>query len=92
MNNDYAILTLLVKIYSVTGTAYDYSSDYTQSIKFYLKAQSLFGKIGNVEGIGLALNNLDITYLYTQNLDRSESCFKQAYILGKVNWNSLDHI
>lgn len=80
-NNEPGVSRLLGRIYNKMGTAYDYASEYSNAIKYYLKAKNIFESIGNLDGLGVSYNNLGISYLYTSELDKAESCFKEAYKL-----------
>jgi len=79
--NETHVSKLLGRIYNRMGTAYDYSSEYSNAIKYYLKAKNIFEAIGNLDGLGVAYNNLGISYLYTSELEKAEDCFKESYRL-----------
>ncbi|MEO9532484.1 MAG: tetratricopeptide repeat protein [Crocinitomicaceae bacterium] len=79
LNNDFRTSKLLGRVYNTLGTAYDYNSEFSHSIHYYLKAKNVFENIGNIDGLGVSYNNLGISYLYVNDLDKAESCFNEAY-------------
>ena len=66
----------MARIYVAYGTAYDFKSEYATSIKYYLKSTSIFEHLKMPEGIAVSANNLGISYLYTNDLDKSEKYFQ----------------
>lgn len=66
-------------IYNNLGMAYDYKSDYSHAIKYYLAAKDIFERLDKQDGLGVCYNNLGISYLYTGDLDKSENYFQKTF-------------
>jgi serine phosphatase RsbU (regulator of sigma subunit) len=89
-NNSNQTNKQLGRIYNWLGTAYDYNSEYSKALMFYLKANSVFQATNNREGLAITNNNLGISYLYTGNYDKSKKYFSKSYQLNLENGDTAE--
>lgn len=76
--NSYRVNMQYGGAFTSLGMAYDYKSDQPNAIRYHLMSRDAYLSAGYEPGVAVSHNNMGISYLYMDDLEKSEEHFQEA--------------